>query len=222
MIKTRWMLELIPVALLSIVFSTGAQAATSIATNQTLYTLNSPQTVSVQASAWYKGAFGTAGWTHFSRWGYISLKAGERVTVTAQTATPGLHPGITIWNRQTGKKYAPIEYFTGHSYNQYLSFKTFNTTDELTGKPVGNFNMDVVANGYDRDGMTQTATIPANSSLNPLTDGVIGKVVVEFRAKKKGIYQFVVGGINPDNTTTTTGGFDNNMTYWPVTITVQK
>ena len=186
------------------------------------FQLNIPQTAPVQASAWFKSAFGNAGWTHFSKWGYINLKAGQKVTVSVQSTVPGLHPGLTCWHRALGGKNAPINYFTGHSYIQFNDVIVNNTTDETSGAKVGNFKMILAANGYDRDGMPQAASIPKNASLNPIEDGVPGLVSVSFRAKQKGTYMCVVGGINPDNNSSATGGFDNNMTRHNVTMTFSR
>ena len=210
-------------AMFGLLLSSGSYAATSISAG-TLprFVFNAPQSTTVQASAWFKSAFGQAGWTHFSKWGYINLKAGQKVTLAVQSNVQGLHPGVSVWWRQTGPRFAPLGFFTGHSYIQYNDVIVNNTTDESTGKKLGNFNMRLVANGYDRDGMSQAATVPANASLNPLIDGVPGLVTIKFRAKRAGTYMFVVGGINPDNTSTASGGFDNNMTRHSVSVTVVK
>jgi hypothetical protein len=199
-----------------------AQAATSIAANQTTFTLDVPQTVNVQASSWFKPAFGNSGWTHFSKWGVIRLRTGQRISLTARTSSPGLHPGVSIWFRQTGKAFMPLHYFQGHSYNEYNSILARNLSDDETGKRLGHLRMDLAANGYDRDGMAQLSTVPANAALNPLQDGIVGQVKLDFRAKKAGWYQFVVGGINPDVTTATAGGFDNNMVRWPVEVKISR
>lgn len=215
--------RILAASVIALLTATQADAATPIdAALIGEFQLNVPQTAPVQASAWFKSAFGNAGWTHFSKWGYIKLKAGQKVNVSVQSNVAGLHPGITCWNEKQGGKYAPLNYFTGHSYIQFNDVIVSNTTDETSGAKVGNFQMLLAANGYDRDGMTQTASIPANPSLNPIQDGVPGLVTVSFRAKQKGVYMCVVGGINPDNATSTTGGFDNNMTRHSVTITFTR
>ena len=224
LVKTKQRVaRLVAASVISLLTATQAEAATPIdAALIGEFQLNVPQTAPVQASAWFKSAFGNAGWTHFSKWGYIKLKAGQKVKVSVQSNVAGLHPGITCWYEQQGAKYAPLNYFTGHSYIQYNDVIVSNTTDETSGAKVGNFRMLLAANGYDQDGMTQTASIPANASLNPIQDGVPGLVEVSFRAKQKGNYMCVTGGINPDNNTATTGGFDNNMTRHSVTMTFSR
>lgn len=224
LVKTKHpVARILAASAITLLTATQANAATPIdAALIGEFQLNVPQTAPVQASAWFKSAFGNAGWTHFSKWGYINLKAGQKVNVSVQSNVAGLHPGITCWQRALGGKNAPINYFTGHSYIQFNDVIVNNTTDETTGAKVGNFKMLLVANGYDHDGMTQTASIPGNTSLNPIDDGVPGLVTLSFRAKQKGVYMCVVGGINPNDNTSTTGGFDNNMTRHSVTMTFTR
>lgn len=200
--------------------ATSAEAATPIDTSLIgEFQFNVPQTAPVQASGWYNDNFGAAGWTHFSKWGYIRLKAGQKAKVSVQSSRAGLHPGVSCWHEAQGGKYAPLNYFTGHSYIQFNDVIVNNTTDEMSGAKVGNFRMLLAANGYDSDGMT---TVSKNLSLNPVQDGVPGLVELSFRAKQKGVYMCVVGGINPDDKTSTTGGFNANMTRIPVTITFTR
>lgn len=190
--------------------------------------MNTPVATAVQASSWYNPGFGNAGWTHFSKWGRIALKAGKTYSITVESSNPAMHPGVTVWQRATGKRYANADYFTGHSYMQYESFDATNQIFEETGENLGAIKMQLAGNGFDADGMTGTkcATAgcwwPTNPSFGSLSDGVAGKVVLKFRAKKTGLYQFVVGGINPDDKTTTTGALNSNSTYVPVTILVSQ
>ena len=217
-----------------------ANAASNIATSrqappggpaiQVQYSLGTPVTTSVQPSSWYNPGFGNAGWTHFSKWGRVSLKAGKRYQISVQSSNPKLHPGLTLWQRKEGKKYASPDLFVGHSYIQYTSIQTGPQISEDTGKTVGSFDMTLVTNGYDVDGMqgTPCATAmcwwPSNPSFKPVSDGVAGKLVLDFRAKKTGLYQFVVGGINPDGdkSTTLTGGFNNNSNYVPISVEIKQ
>ena len=64
---------------------------------------------------------------------------------------------------------------------------------------LGKFQMNFVANGFDRDGMDDVLPVHFDQSmLNRLQDGAAGKVTLTFIPKDTGIYQFAVGGINPD------------------------
>lgn len=213
-----------------------ASAAASIATSRVMggypiqaeYALNTPVVTAVQASSWYNPGFGNAGWTHFSKWGRIKLQAGKTYSITVESTNPAMHPGVTVWHRATGKRYANPDYFTGHSYMQYESFDAKNQIFEETGQNLGAIKMELAGNGYDADGMTGVpcATAgcwwPTNPSFNSLSDSVAGKVVMTFRARRTGLYQFVVGGINPNDKATTTGALNNNGTYVPVTVTVSR
>lgn len=213
-----------------------ASAATSIATSrimggypiQSEYQLNVPVVTAVQASSWYNPGFGNAGWTHFSKWGRIKLQAGKTYSITIESSNPAMHPGLSVWYRATGKRYANPDFFTGHSYIQYDSFDAKNQINEETGENLGMIKMELAANGFDSDGMTGVpcATAgcwwPTNPSFNSLSDGVPGKVVLSFKPRRTGTYQFVMGGINPNDKTTTTGALNNNSTFVPVTVTVSR
>ena len=205
-----------------------ADAATSIAKYLTNYTLGTPVNTSVQAASWYKPAFGNAGWTHFSKWGQLQLKKGRTYEIVVQSSVAGLHPGLTLWRRQTGKKYVPADFFAGHSYNQYESIEAKNQVDETTGKNLGRLAMFHTINGYDTDGMKGTPCFsagcawPTNPSMNGISDGTPGRLVLTFKVKKTGLYQFVTGGINPDDKTETAGGFANNATYHPISVQVNR
>lgn len=228
---------LLAIAVTASMFSFSANAATSIATTrnvtggpiQTVYSLGVPVNTAVQPSSWYNPGFGNAGWTHFSKWGRVSLMRNRTYKITLTSSNPAMHPGVTVWERKTGKKYASSDWFTGHSYIQYDSIKATNQIDESTGKNLGTIEMDLVANGFDIDGMqgTPCATAmcwwPSNPSFKPIADGVPGQVVVEFKAPKRGLYQFVFGGINPngDKSTTLTGGFNNNSNYVPISAKIE-
>ncbi len=90
--------RLVAASVISLLAATQAEAATPIdAALIGEFQFNVPQTAPVQASAWFKGTFGFAGWTHFSKWGYIKLKAGQKVKVSVQSNVAGLHPCITCW-----------------------------------------------------------------------------------------------------------------------------
>jgi hypothetical protein len=73
--------------------------------------------------------------------------------------------------------------------------------------------MEFVANAFDRDGMP--ASLPAEfdqSMLNRALDGTPGKVSLTFTPKVSGVYQFVVGGINPDQGVSITDRHDVAVT----------
>lgn len=205
-----------------------ADAATSIAKNLTTYALGTPVSTTVQAAAWFKPAFGNAGWTHFSKWGQVNLKKGKTYQIIVQSGVAGLHPGLTLWHRQVGKKFVPLDFFAGHSYNQYQSIEAKNQVDESTGKNLGRIQMLHVINGFDADGMTgapcATAMCawPSNPSMNGISDGTPGRLVLTFKAQKSGWHQFVTGGINPNDKTETVGGFANNATYHPIQVLVNR
>ena len=205
-----------------------ANAATSIAKYLTNYTLGTPVNTTVQAASWFKPAFGNAGWTHFSKWGQVNLKKGRTYEIVVQSGVAGLHPGLTLWQRPVGKKIVPLDFFAGHSYNQYTTVEAKNQVDETTGKNLGRIQMFHVINGYDNDGMTGTPCFsagcawPTNPSLNGISDGTPGRLVLTFKVQKSGLYQFVTGGINPDDKTETPGAFANNATYHPISVQVNR
>lgn len=208
---------------------TPAQAAASIANYLTDFVLDVPQDLQVQAQAWYKPQFGNVGWTHFSRWGQIALKKGETVSITVSTKVPGFYPGLTVWHRVQGKGYAPPTWYTGHSYNQFQSIDAWNQIDQTTNADLGRIKMDWVINGFDTDGMkgtaapTAAAEWPSNPSFNGVSDGKVGSLTLTFTAKKRGLYQFVTAGINPDDKASTNPtDFSNNAKRHPVTVLIQK
>lgn len=105
-----------------------------------------------------------------------------------------------------------------HFYSQFKDIYESDAkdTDTPDGKKLGKFQMNFVANGFDRDGMADVLPVSYDQSmLNRLQDGVVGKVSVTFLPKESGVYQFVVGAINPGPGLST-----SMMTNYPVITTV--
>ena len=180
-------------------FSGQTQAA--VAVDAQIMQSGTPYSTTTQVQSWYNSNFGLQGWTHFSKWGQFSARKGQRVTVTITSARAGTHPGVSVWWRNTGPMTAPAggkgNYYQNHAYNQYDSIKTGIMTDESTGAEVGYLEMVTATNGYDADGATPKYAANTNL-LNPVFDGVPGKVQLSFIAPRNGTYQLVTGGIFPD------------------------
>jgi hypothetical protein len=178
----------------------GAHSATQIKGDLLEFTpASGTQVLNVRPDAFYNLTMGYRGWTHHSGWGYVKLKKGKAVTITAYTDVVGLHPGIAVWYTPQGKKYAPINYANDHFYNQWENIFVKNAKDDTSDEIVGNMKMEFITNGFDRDGMGDS--IPGEydqSFVNRILDGVVGKVSVTFTPPATGYYKFVVGGINPD------------------------
>ncbi|MEC4748229.1 copper(I)-binding protein CorA [Methylomicrobium sp. Wu6] len=204
-----------------IVSSFSARAATSIATKNTEFTPdNATQTLQAKAQSWYNPTMGYTGWTHHSSWGYMKLKKGKPVTLTAEVndaEIAGFHPALTVWSRPQKRGLASVDQMNSHSYNQYgdiYEANAINTDDQANPVKVGNIQMEFIANAFDRDGMGDM--LPEkfdHSMLNRVVDGDAGKVSLTFTPKVSGVYQFVVGGINPDEGLSTTA-------FHPVAVTV--
>lgn len=181
----------------------GANAATSIASNNHQFTAdNSEQTVSVRPDSFYNLTMGYKGWTHHSEWIWMKLKKGQlyTVTATADAASAGLHPGVACWYRPQGSGLVSVDYAYAHFYNQFTSIIAKNQVDETNQKKLGTMKMYFEVNGYDRDGMAPVLTEEyQQGNVVPVLDGEIGKVELSFVAKNTGVYQCVVGGINPDS-----------------------
>ncbi|MGR9086090.1 MAG: copper(I)-binding protein CorA [Gammaproteobacteria bacterium] len=176
--------------------------ATSIETKNVEFTQeNSVQTLAAKPESWYNPTMGYTGWTHHSSWGYMKLKKGKPVTITA-TGVAGFHPALTIWFRPQKRGMVPVNYMNDHFYNQFQDIIASNvqlTDDPANPKKLGKLRMEFVANAFDRDGMIDP--LPAEfdqSMLNRVLDGIPGTVSLTFTPKASGVYQFVVGGINPD------------------------
>jgi hypothetical protein len=175
--------------------------------------------MSVNADSWYNLDMGFLGWTHTSRWGFVKLQKGKPVTIQVTTTTPGLHPALSVWHRVDKKTTGEAaQYMNDHFYSQFKDIYESNATDtEVPNvtKKLGKFQMNFVVSGFDRDGMEDV--LPASYDQSPiirLQDGVEGEVSVTFLPKESGVYQFVVGAINPGP------GLSTDMMQYPVTTTV--
>ena len=183
--------------------SFAATAATSIKTSLKEYSPTSSfQEVSIKADSWYNLTMGYQGWTHHSSWGFMNLKKDKPVSITVDaTAVKGFHPAISVWYRPQKRGMAPSIYANAHFYNQFKDIIEPNATfddDKANPKAIGKLEMYLIANAYDRDGMGDTLKEAFDqSAINKVLDGVSGKVVLTFTPKVTGMYQFVVGGINP-------------------------
>lgn len=184
----------------ALAFASATQAATKV--DAPIMSSGLPITADVQVQGWLNDDFGIQGWTHFSKWGQFEARKGQRVTVTVISARAGTHPGVSVWWRNTGPMTAPAggkgNYYQNHAYNQYDTIKTGIMTDEVSGAEVGYLEMITATNGYDADGATPKYAANTNL-LNPVFDGVPGKVQLSFIAPRNGTYQLVTGGIFPDS-----------------------
>lgn len=217
-IKTNVLL--LTLTLVSALSAMSAQAATSIKLVSKVFSeTDNSLPMSVRANSWYNLTMGYLGWTHHSNWGFVKLQKGKPVTIQVTTTTPGLHPALSVWYRVDKKTTGETAwYMSDHFYSQFKDIYESDAkdTDTPDGKKLGKFQMNFVANGFDRDGMGDV--LPASYDQSPLIrlqDGVVGKVSVTFLPKESGVYQFVVGAINPGPGLST-----SMMTNYPVTTTV--
>lgn len=203
--------------------SFSATAATSIETSLKEYSPTSSfQSLSIKADSWYNLTMGYQGWTHHSAWGFMNLKKDKPVSITVDaTSVKGFHPGITVWHRPQRKGMAPLAFANAHFYNQFKDIiepNAVSNDDQANPKSLGKLEMYFIANAYDRDGMGDTLKEAYDqSALNKVLDGVSGKVVLTFTPKITGMYQFVVGGINPASDIDTTQAVSGR---YPVQVTV--
>ncbi len=217
-IKTNVLL--LTLTLVSALSVMSAQAATSIKSVSQVFSEDNPTLpMNVNADSWYNLTMGFLGWTHTSKWGFVKLQKGKPVTIQVTTTTSGLHPALSVWYRVDKKTTGETAwYMSDHFYSQFKDIYESDAkdTDTPDGKKLGKFQMNFVANGFDRDGMGDV--LPASYDQSPLIrlqDGVVGKVSVTFLPKESGVYQFVVGAINPGPGLST-----SMMTNYPVTTTV--
>ncbi|MGD7035651.1 copper(I)-binding protein CorA [Methylotuvimicrobium buryatense] len=167
---------------------------------------NSSRTLNVRADAWYNLTMGYLGWTHHANWGTMSLRRGQPVTITVDASDiDGFHPGITVWFRQQGRAFAGPYIVDAHSYSQSQDVINLNAVvddDPVNPRNSGRsqrIHMEFIANAFDRDGMGDVLPEAFDqSAINKVLDGEPGKVSLTFTPPRNGLYQFVVGGINPD------------------------
>jgi hypothetical protein len=205
-------------AMAGLMAATVADAATSIKANNFPFDkLNSSQTLEARPDSFYNLTMGYKGWTHHSSWFYMKLKKGSLYTVTAtadQTAQ-GLHPGVACWYRPQGNGLVSVDYAQDHFYNQFNSIIAPNQVDEADQKKLGTIKMYFAINGYDGDGMEYPLSYEyQQGNVVSVLDGTEGKVEVSFVAQNTGVYQCVVGGINPDP------GTVDMKTSYPVNVSV--
>lgn len=202
-------------------FSFQANAATSIVKEAVHFNVDSGSAeitlsnIDAKAS-WVSESMGFLGWTHFSKWGFMDLKKGQKVTITLDgTATAGIHPATTVWYRNTKKKANDnaLYYMDAHSYNQSASVSVRGATDETTKAPVDDIIREFVANTVDADSLGDKFVVdgvsygpymplgyntPGFNNASKTYDKVPGKVALTFTASKTGVYQFAVGALKPD------------------------
>lgn len=184
------------VSTLMLAVSFQAEAATSVLANSNIINLTGGTGTAtfekINGASWVSESMGYLGWTHFSKWGFVTLTKGKSVTIVADAAAvTGFHPGITVWQRQTnvalpnalpvapasGIEPTPVQalfYMNDHSYGQASSISVLNASDEMTGVKVGSIKMVYVASGYDMDGLGDKFTLDTTTGMlrpyNPALD----------------------------------------------------
>ena len=137
----------------------------------------------INGASWVSESMGYLGWTHFSKWGFVTLSKGKPVTIVVDaTAVTGFHPGITVWQRKanmtlptalpvapaSGVAPTPVQalfYMNDHFYDQASSISVLNASDETAGVSVGSINMEYVASGFDIDGLGDKFTLDSTSGM---------------------------------------------------------
>ncbi len=182
------------VALANLWCASAAHAATQ-PTKVIAFTAEAPtQTLTTRYKGWRDPAFGDMGWTHFSSWGSFEATKGQMVTITVNsTDSADLHPGLSVWYRDSEKDTAPDTYVQDHFYAQNAPQFVKGAKDETTGAVLGDIVMRAAAGGYDADGI-KGARLPG---LNGKRNGTPGQLVLKFKAKNTGVFNFVVGGVLP-------------------------
>lgn len=185
-----------PVSLFAAIATAGllaastANAATSPSKITVFNTTKPTHTLQATAKSWRDPAFGDMGWTHASGWGLFRAKAGDIVTITADAGNPGIHPAVSVWFR--GKQDTALnKYVPDHFYPQNANQYVYAAKNEQTGEALGTISMQIAAYGYDQDGNSRVLL------LNGKKDGTPGVLELSFKAKKTGVYLFVLGALNP-------------------------
>ena len=164
-----------------------AGAATSILASSNIVNLTGGTGTAtfqkINGASWVSESMGYLGWTHFSKWGFVTLSKGKPVTIVADaTAIAGFHPGITVWQRKSSTPLPTalpvaaasgvnptatqaIFYMNDHFYDQASSISVLNATDETSGVKVGSINMEYVASGFDMDGLGDKFTLDTTSGM---------------------------------------------------------
>jgi len=191
----------ISLAVAGLIFTSTSQAVTKPASIFKFTAKQTADVFSVKSKGWRDPAFGDMGWTHSSDWGTFRARKGSTITIQMVAADVGIHPGSTVWFRGFDDT-APDDYVVDHFYPQHANFVKFGATDETTGASLGNVVMRYVAHGYDVDGNSKNVT-----RMNPVNDGVPGRLTLTFTTRHTGNHMFVVGGFNPD------AGVDTSLKY---------
>lgn len=166
-----------------------ADAATSVLANSKIINLTSGTNTTtfekVNGASWVSESMGFLGWTHFSKWGFVSLTKGKPVSIVVDaTAVAGFHPGITVWQRRSkvalpsvlpaavaaGATPTPeqaIFYMNDHFYDQAATIFVPAAKDETNNVSVGDIAMEYAASGYDIDGLGDKFTLDASGMLRP-------------------------------------------------------
>jgi hypothetical protein len=173
--------------------------------DKTLSSTMDTTTHGVEAASFYNPTMGYNGWTHSSGWGYVTLKKGVPVTITATAADPKFHPGIAVW-LASGK--APVDNGAADHNGIFIgSFKPWEDViiDHL---PVDidskkrSLKMTFITNAVDLDGWddaTKSDVAYNNDLFRRIPDGTAGVVSVTFTPPANGKYVFGVGGVNPNS-----------------------
>lgn len=186
-----------------------SNAATTITPDVNLFEFtptNHSRILNVRADAWYNLTMGYLGWTHHANWGIMRLKRNQPVTITVDASDiQGFHPGVTVWFRQRGRAFAEPHIVDAHFFSQSQDIINPNAVvDDDPVNPRNNgrsqrIHMQFITNAFDRDGMGDVLPETFDqSAINKVLDGEPGKVSLTFTPPRNGLYQFVVGGINPD------------------------
>ncbi len=164
-----------------------ASAATSILKSSNIINLTggtgSATFEKINGASWVSESMGYLGWTHFSKWGFVTLTKGKATSIVVDaTAVAGFHPGITVWQRKssvslptalptapaTGVEPTPAQalfYMNDHSYDQASSISVLNATDETNAVKVGSINMEYVTSGFDMDGLGDKFVLDSTSKM---------------------------------------------------------
>ena len=164
-----------------------ADAATSILASSYVINLTSGTNTTtfekVNGASWVSESMGYLGWTHFSKWGFVTLTKDKPVSIVVDaTAIAGFHPGITVWQRRskvdlpsvlpaavatgaTPTAAQALFYMNDHFYDQASNISVPAAKDETANVAVGDISMEYVASGYDMDGLGDKFTLDATTNM---------------------------------------------------------
>ncbi|SJM90192.1 copper(I)-binding protein CorA [Crenothrix polyspora] len=181
-VKCKQIVNILTAAVIG--FSVQTVMAATKPTKIAEFTPSTPKNIlNIKRASWRDPLFGNTGWTHNSDWGKFSTTKNKIVKITLVTKVPGLHPGITVWQRGA-KDTAPDSYVPDHFYQQNASIFEMGAKDEAN-KNIGNIFMTLVAQGYDNDGHTDgylddngKKTRIAPTDVKGIKDSVSGRLVL--------------------------------------------